>query len=151
MRRLSMFLVAALLFFVATPVSASHHDVGTPIPFAQLPAKALRFYKDHFSQADVASVILFSKYFAKKEYTVYMKDGSKVEFNSTGDWEKVKMRTTAVPEKIIPTPIAEYIKTNFPEASIKEIKKSQRKIEVELTNGLEVEFNHQGQFLRVDD
>jgi len=151
MRRLSMFLMVALLFFAATSASAARHDVGTPIPFAQLPAKALRFYKDHFSQADVASVILFSKYFAKKEYTVYMKDGSKVEFTSTGDWEKVKMKTNPVPDKIIPAPIAEYIKTNFPDSSVKEIKKSQRKIEVELTNGLEVEFNHQGQFLRIDD
>ena len=151
MNRIVLFLVAVLIVFTVVPVDASNNDVGKPIPFIQLPAKAIRFYKDHFVQADVASVILFSKFFSKKEYTVYMKDGSKVEFDALGDWEKVKMKTKAVPDKIVPVGIATYVKASFPNEFIRELKKTKGKFEVELGSGLEIEFNRQGQFLRIDD
>ena len=151
MNRVVLFFISIFMVFSAVAADGSTNDVGKPIPFAQLPAKAIRFYKDHFVQADVSSVILFSKFFSKKGYTVYMKDGGKVEFDATGDWEKVKMIAQAVPEKIVPAGIGEYVKASFPNEFIKELKKKKGKFEVELSNGLEIEFNRQGQFLRIDD
>lgn len=146
-----LFLFSLFMVLNAVAAEGSTNDVGKPIPFAQLPAKAIRFYKDHFVQADVSSVVLFSKMFSKKEYTVYMKDGSKVEFDAKGEWEKVKMKTGTVPEKIIPAGIRDYVNTSFPDESIKELKKTKDRFEVELSNGVEIDFNRQGQFLRIDD
>lgn len=151
MKRLAQVLTALMLVISIGLASASSNDKGKVIPFAQLPAKAQQFFNAHFAQADMASAVLFSEYYVKKEYTIYMKDGSKVEFDSSGEWEKVKMRTTAVPAKIIPARMSQYVATSFPDTYVKEIKKSRNKYELEISNGLELEFNHKGDFLRIDD
>lgn len=151
MKRLSQILTAFMLVFSIGLASAGTSDQGKIIPYAQLPAKAQQFFSAHFSQADVASVVLFSEYYVKKEYTIYLKDGSKVEFDSAGEWEKVKMRNQAVPAKIIPSNMSQYVASSFPNTYVKEIKKSRNKFELEISNGLELEFNRKGDFLRIDD
>ncbi|MDO4782398.1 MAG: PepSY-like domain-containing protein [Capnocytophaga felis] len=121
------------------------------ISFNQLPAKAQSFIKEHFSEGNIASVWVDADYLLKKEYTVIFNDGSEVEFYSNGDWEEVKSRTGEIPAKIIPAGIARYVQKNFPNTFVKEIKKRRHGYEIELSNGLDLDFNRAGKFLRIDD
>lgn len=121
------------------------------IPFEKLPVKAQTFVKKHFSKKDVATVTMDTEYLIKKEYKVILKNGSKIEFGSGGEWEKVKMKGTAVPAQLIPQKISGYIHRSFPNTFVKEIKKERNGFEVEISNGLELEFSKEGTFIRVDD
>lgn len=121
------------------------------ISFNQLPAKAQSFIKEYFSEENIASVWVDTDYLVKKEYTVVFNDGSEVEFYSNGDWEEVKSRTSEVPARIIPSGVAQHVQRNFPNTFVKEIKKRKYGYEVELSNGLDLEFNRAGKFLRIDD
>lgn len=122
MKKLSQILTAVLIVFTVAVASAHSYDRGKVIPFSQLPAKAQTFFKAHFSQTDISSVMLFTEYVVKKEYSIYLKDGSKVEFDGNGEWDAVKMKGKSVPNKIIPANIVQHVHKSFPNTYIKEIK-----------------------------
>ena len=63
----------------------------------------------------------------------------------------VKARNGAVPTKIVPAKISKYVHKNYPNVLIKEIQKERRKYEVSLSNGLDLDFNLNGKFLKIDD
>lgn len=135
------------MFFALNVVSAQDKSIR----FEQLPTKAQTFVRTHFSEANVVSILEDTEYLVKKEYSVVLNDGSEIEFYSDGDWKEVKTRTGAIPSKIIPSAILQYVTKNFPNTFIKEIKKSRKGYEVEISNGLDLEFNKSGKFLRIDD
>jgi hypothetical protein len=56
-----------------------------------------------------------------------------------------------VPAKIVPAKISKYVHKNYPNVLIKEIQKERRKYEVSLSNGLDLDFNLNGKFLKIDD
>lgn len=140
-----------MLFLALFAVSFASAQNDRVISFEQLPAKAQSFIKQHFSSSDVVSVLEDNEYLKKKEYTVYLNNGTEIEFYSNGDWEEVKSRTEKLPEAIIPNRIAQHVKKNFPNVFIKELKKRRQGYEIELSNGLDLIFNKAGKFVRVDD
>src|SRR5690606_37358208 len=105
----------------------------------------------HFSEKEVVTVLEDTEYFVKKEYTVLLQNGTKIEFDGNGDWEEVKAKATSVPVKITPAAILQHIHKSFPNTYVKEIKRTRTKYEVEISNGLELEFDKNGLFLRIDD
>ena len=121
------------------------------ITFGELPAKAQAFVREHFAEGEVAGVYEDTEYLVQKEYSVYLNNATEIEFYANGDWEEVKSRMEAVPNKIVPTAILQHVQKHFPNTFIKEIKKRRVGYEVEISNGLDLEFNSAGRFIRIDD
>ncbi|WP_437921658.1 PepSY-like domain-containing protein [Sphingobacterium sp. LRF_L2] len=147
MKMIRYILVVFLLVSTYSFLSAAEK----PIPFDQLPTKGQSFIKQYFAEDNVVSVTLDTEYMIFKEYEVVLRDGSKVEFDATGNWTKVKMKRKQVPLKITPAAILKYIDKSFPNNFVVEIKRSRQMYEVKISNGLELEFNKKGDFLRIDD
>lgn len=121
------------------------------IKFNELPKKAQTFIKNNFDQNKVIRVSMDTEYIILKEYTVFFNDGTQIEFDSDGKWEEVKRKLKAVPSAIIPTKIIAYIKRSFPETFVQKIEQTRAKFEVEISNGLDLEFGSDGEFIRIDD
>lgn len=137
-----------LLLFSVTIASAKDKE----IPFAELPTKAQTFVKQHFSEKDVAVAKVDTEYLIVDEYEVILKNGSKIEFDSDGNWKKVDMKDgKAVPRALVLPAISQHIQKSFPNTFVKEIKKKRKGYEVEISNGLELEFSKDGTFIRIDD
>lgn len=147
MEKLKIGILASLMFFAA--VTAQAHD--KVISFAQLPAKAQAFVQNNFDKAHVASVSVDTEHLWKKEYTVIFNNGTKVEFDGKGNWEEMSSKTEAIPVKLTPAAILQHIHKSFPNTFVKELKRGNKMYEVEISNGLELEFNLQGEFIRIDD
>ena len=147
MNKLKNFGTFIVMLFAFNLVSAQQ---DTFIDFSQLPANAQTFIKTHFDVSKVASVWEDNEYLKRKEYSVRLNDGSEIEFYANGDWEEVKS-INGVPAKIIPSTILQYVNKQFPKAFIKGIKKRRNGYEVEISNGLDLEFNKKGRFIRIDD
>ena len=77
--------------------------------------------------------------------------GAHIDFNSSGEWQEVEMQQGALPEGIIPQPVAESVKKNYPNAHIVRIERDRRSCEVELSNGLELTFDKHGRLRGIDD
>ena len=137
----------ALLFGISASMKAEY---DTPVTFQQLPAKAQSFIQQYFPERKIA--------LSKKErelsgttYDVIFSNGDKIEFFGNGDWKEIQCKTTLVPEALIPAPILDYVKTNYPEAGITQIECKKRGYEISLTNRLEIEFNKQFVVIDIDD
>ncbi|WP_164122364.1 PepSY-like domain-containing protein [Sphingobacterium sp. xlx-130] len=121
------------------------------ITFAQLPKKAQNFVTTYYDADQVVLVKEESELLSGKSYDVKLRDGVKLEFDAKGEWTEVDAELKAVPVKIVPASILEYVKKSFPNNEIVQISRSSRKYGVELTNGIDLEFNKKGQFVRIDD
>ena len=115
----------------------------------QLPATAQTFIKDYFPGSAISYV--------KKEggvragYEVVMQDGTEIEFNGKGEWDNVDCKKVAVPAGLVPAGITEYVDKNCPGQIIVKIDKEHFGYEIELGNDLDLKFDKNGKFLRVDD
>ncbi|WP_079645013.1 PepSY-like domain-containing protein [Sphingobacterium nematocida] len=121
------------------------------ITFVQLPKKAQNFVTTYYAADQVVLVKEESELLSGKSYDVKLRDGVKLEFDAKGEWTEVDAELKAVPVKIVPASILEYVKKSFPNNEIVQISRSSRKYSVELTNGIDLEFNKKGQFVRIDD
>ncbi len=122
-----------------------------PISFAQLPKAAQQFVKTHFPSQQVSLVTLDNDLIGKS-YEVLLADGTRIEFNKRGIWKDVELKQGTVPTKIVPSKIMNYVKTNFPGTTIKQIEKRDRGgYQVDLSNDIELKFDAQLNFIRVDD
>ncbi len=139
--------VLALSFFTVKLLSAHEtitHDVK------QLPQTAQDFIKKHFAKEKV-SYIKIDKEILETEYEVRFENGTSIDFAGNGNWKDVDCENTAVPTAIIPKKIQSYVNQNFKGQTITKIDNTERHYDIELSNGLDLEFDTKGNFLRMDD
>ena len=121
-----------------------------PVSYDNLPAEAQTFISTHFANEEVSHIIL-DRDVISVDYNVTFLSGTKLEFNSDGEWKEVDTRNGIVPNAIVPQAIAEYVKKNYPNREIREISRNHYHTEVTLTGGLELTFNKHNQIVDVDD
>lgn len=131
-------------------ISATTQAQDKAITFSQLPQAAQSFINKYFDEKGVSYITEDSGFLSGRDYEVKFNDGKKVEFDSKGDWTEIDMGKDAVPARIIPAGILKYVNKAFPNNNIVQIDKSSRQYEVELSNGLDLEFNNKGEFIRID-
>jgi hypothetical protein len=125
-------------------------DVDRPISVEELPQKAQKFLKAHFSERDVS----FAKEdpeFMYKDYEVVLTDGTKIEFASDGEWTSVDCRYGSVPMAIVPKQIEDYLKKNYPNVTVLGIDHERKEYEVRLNNRLELTFDKHFRLIDIDD
>lgn len=138
---------AILAALVSLPFLSTADDHA--IPFAQLPQTSQTFVQTHFKGVNV---VLAMRDF--DSYEVRFEDGTEIEFDRSGNWKEIDCKYKAVPAsvvKLIPAGIKSYVSSNFPQAEINQVNVKRWGYEVELNNGLELDFNKNGGFLRMDD
>lgn len=116
-----------------------------------LPAAARKMVADTYSLKNVSHIKIDSSFFGGDDYDVVFVDGTEIEFNAKGEWKEVDAGSKPVASAFVLKPIATYVKSNYPGQHIVQIKKERNKYEVELSSGLDLEFDRAGNFLRIDD
>ena len=143
------------VLFIAAIACMMLHSVSTfaddrVIPVEQLPAAAQQFVKTTFPGQNI-SYVTVDVDFLSKTYDVYLENGIEIEFDKNGTWDNVDCNFTAVPAKLIPAPIAQYVKAKYPGTKIVKIDKEHGGYDVELSNDLELKFTGQGKLMYIDD
>lgn len=115
-----------------------------------LPVAAQAVLKKNFKSK--VSLIKVDKDFGRiSEYEVILTDGSEVSFDRDGNWKSVEVRSDAsVPKAFILAPISRYVQTHHKGTRIVGIERSANKYEVELSDGVDIEFALDGAFKRYD-
>ena len=144
----SVLYFAALLCMMVQSVSTFAND--KVVPEEQLPAAAQSFIQKTFP-GQAVSYAKVDRDFGKTTYEVCLNNGTKLEFDKNGTWDKVDCNYSAVPANLVPVAIADYVKTHFAGATIVKIDKERYGYDVELSNDLELKFNKKGQLVNVDD
>lgn len=118
---------------------------------SDLPTAAQSLLSKHF-KAKMSLVKIDKNAFGSiSDYEVILTDGTEVEFDKHGNWEKVETANNKeVPSSLIPQNIRNYVKKNHGGMHVVGIEKDRRKYDVELSNGIDMEFSLAGDFLRYD-
>jgi len=114
------------------------------IPLEHLPAKAKAFVQSNFKSNTII--------FAEKDGSTFecrLDDGTLIDFKSDGSWVSVDRSVKAVPSKLIPETIQEYVDAKFTNCMITKIDKTFYGYEIELSNDLDLKFNNQGKLISI--
>ncbi|MBR1620862.1 MAG: PepSY-like domain-containing protein [Prevotella sp.] len=145
-RKITWLWLAMLMLTVGMTACADNEKV---IEFNQLPKAAQNLVNKHFRGKKVA-LVRVDYDGMRREYDVTFNDGSKIEFNSKGQWTDIECRTSKVPSALIPMQISRYVNKNYPATAIKKIEHDRYGYEIELSNGLEIKFNKKMKVTEID-
>ena len=143
MKRNLVFSIVALCLLL----TACRDRAVTP---AQLPEQVKSFLQQHFPEQNV-TYAENERQLTGTTYDVVLSDGTSIEFDTSGQWEKIEGNiNNPIPTVLIPEPIVNLIKSQYPDALIVKVDREHGDYEVELANGLEMKFNKQGALLEMD-
>lgn len=117
-------------------------------PFQQMPANIKSFLAKYYPKATVA------KYESKttvagKKYEFKLNNGAEIDFDKNGNCEEISDKQ-GVPSALIPATINAYLSKNYKGVKVESIDKESNKIKVDLINDIDLEFDKNGKFLRID-
>ncbi|MNK54572.1 hypothetical protein D3C87_735590 [compost metagenome] len=140
---------AILAVVLSVNLSANAQD--KVVPATELPAAAHTFIKQHFKDQTI-DVVRKDKGLISTDYDVRLSNGIELEFDDKGNWEEVDGNHIAIPASVIPKTIATYAATHYKgQAIVKIDKKRSGDYKIELANDVELVFDKNGKFLRIDD
>lgn len=141
-------LLAALLAVCTTVAALAGND--RMISVGELPASSQQFINTYFKGLEVSYAKVDEELF-DKSYKVLFVDGSKVEFRRNGDWKEIECKYGEVPAGIVPRPIRDCVSTRFAQRRIISLDRDRRSYDVELDNGLDLEFDSSFRLVDIDD
>ena len=144
MKKIFAFVAVLTLSLVAC---ADTHQL---ISLSDLPAPAQTFIRKYFDAKEV-SCVQRERDGLHYDYKVYLNNATEIDFDHQGDMESIDCKRTAVPETIVPELISSFVKLHYPDAFIMEYSIDFGRRSVELNNGLELIFDTEGHFIKIDD
>lgn len=135
-----------LVLFSALAILATSCDNEMTIPQEQLPAKSQQFLNQYFADLEISYILA-----DHNSYDVKLSIGYEVEFHKNGNWKEVDCKMDAIPTGFAPQSIYDYVTANFPTNFITKISHNCHGYDVELNNDLDLDFDKNGNFKRIDD
>ena len=112
-----------------------------------LPANASGFVTTHYPGKQILQVVKELDDL-KTYFHVYLDNGSKLEFSRQGNIRKIE-GTEPIPSTIIPVLILDYVAANYNGEYIRSWEREDATQEIKLSSGVALEFDKNGNFLRV--
>ncbi len=140
--RLLVFVLGMLLYF---PAQAQEQQLST----SETPQEIKTYIGKHFPDQQIVSVEKEKKY-RGVEYEVELNDDTTVEFDEDFTPTKIDTDHRALPQDLVPKPIADYVSQNYPGRIITSWEKKYSGQEVELNDDRELLFSKDGKFKRAD-
>lgn len=147
MKRIGIFLIGFVL--IANMACADNDKVTNNIN--ELPQASRTFLNNYFNEKKVSHIKIDKDLFLVDSYDVILTDGTNVEFNRDGEWKEVKSFQQNIPDALIPSEVRKYVSQNYPEQKIMTVERGKRKVSIDLANGLELEFDLNGNLIDIDN
>lgn len=128
-----------IVWLLALVMMVSCEDVSVPV-------QATAFIDQYFPESSVVLVDIENDE-GTREYSVWLNDGTKIEFDVQGNWKRVGRKKTGVPSILIPDTIMQYVKTHYPNNVVTKFSKKEYGYKLELSDDMDLRFNKQFQFI----
>lgn len=139
----SCLLIASMLF-------TSCKDYDQVVNETTLPQTAKEYLSTHFSTISISRVVR-ERDDKKLFYDVSLQNRIEIEFNEAGQVIGIEgLRGERLPDSVIPLALLEYVNTHYSNHFIVEWDIDSRSQEIQLSNGIELVFDLNGGFLRID-
>lgn len=135
-----------LMLFSFTAMAQANEDV--------LPQNSKDFIAKHFAQASIAKVDKEDGWldWDKNEmYEVRFDNGIKLDFDENGNVTEIdSKRGEGIPVEALPAKIRQYLEESYSGIEVVSWEMDSRDQEVKLADGTELEFDRNGNFLKLD-
>lgn len=118
------------------------------ITMNELPSQARTFISTYWPNVE-ATALLKETHGCSTEFKVILADATTIDFDKKGVWEDVE-NNVGIPTGFILKPITDYVAQHFSGAQIIEISKDKKNFDVELNTGINLVFDVNGNFKRID-
>ncbi|MDD2635733.1 MAG: PepSY-like domain-containing protein [Bacteroidales bacterium] len=139
-------LLAILILLTVLLSSCEKENI---IPSSDLPSEITTYITTHFPNNSIVQAIEDKDGFTKT-YDVTLSESISLEFNRKNEIIDIE-GISELPSSVIPEKIRQYVTTNYPNNVIIGWGIDDKNQQVELDNGLDLEFNMDGDFLRIDN
>ena len=119
----------------------------------KMPNSAQEFINKHFSSATAVEVKENSSWeiWEDEKFEVTLSNGVELDFDENGNVLEIESRNNeAIPNAALPANIVSYLQSNYAGEQIVSWDRKDKGQEVELSNGVELEFDAEGKFLKID-
>lgn len=141
------YLFLMLLPIVIGLASCDYHDKIVEV--GDLPTKTTMFIANYFPGCEIVAIDK-DRELGGVSYDVVLNCGVKLEFDGKGEWISVDCEPDQVPDAIIPAKILEYVSSKYVDNYIVKIEHEWNNYKVELNNDVELVFDKDGNFKRID-
>ncbi|MGQ2982504.1 PepSY-like domain-containing protein [Flavobacterium sp.] len=151
MKKMFLMALAATALMGAACSDDDNNGTETVIQATELPQAARNFVETHFPGITYTRVEKQSK--ADRDgsiYDVHLSNGFEIDFTADGAWTDIDGNNQAVPAAILPASIAQYVTANYASRSVTTIEIERHGYDVELSNDVDLVFNANGEFVRID-
>ncbi len=128
-----------IVWLLALVMMVSCEDVSVPV-------QATAFIDQYFPESSVVLVEIENDE-GTRAYSVWLNDGTKIEFDMQGNWKRVGRKKTGVPSILIPDTIMQYVKTHYLNDVVTKFSKKEYGYKLELSDDMDLRFNKQFQFI----
>ena len=142
------FFLKSSLVAIALTVSLISCAKDEVIPVSELPAEMKAYISTHFPSNTILQVVKDVDGLTKT-YDVLLSERISLEFNRQKEIIDIDS-DIALPNSVIPEQIRQYVTANYPSNVITDWELDDRNQQVQLNNGLDLKFNMNGDFLRID-
>ena len=137
--------VLSALAVLAVLASCDKEEI---IASSDLPSEISDYVTTHFPNNVIIQSIEDKDGFTKT-YDVMLDGSISLEFNRKKEIIEID-GVSELPSSVIPTKISAYVDANYPTNFITDWELDDKNQQVELDNGLDLEFNMDGDFLKID-
>lgn len=117
----------------------------------KIPARSQAFIDQFFPESSVVIVEIEDDSDGKREYEVWLNDGTKIDFTMQGEWKTIARKKTGVPLALIPSSIVAFVKSKYPDNVVTKFSRKDYGYKLELSDDMDLRFNKQCQFIEEID
>lgn len=119
------------------------------IAVKDVPSQITSYVATHFPNNSIVKAS-FDDHEIYKKYEISLNDRVSLEFTPDFKVKEIKSKSK-LPDSVIPKEILRYVQANYPNNVITDWELDDGNQQIELDNGLDVEFSLNGDFIRIDD
>lgn len=142
---MTQFNVLSMAFFLLLMTSCEEDQILAQV---ELPQQIQSFVSTHFPGETILQAEK-DKAFLDSDFHITLSNLTSLEFNRKGEIIEID-GVAALPGSVIPTKLANYAQSNFPDQFILGWELDGRRQDLKLNTGVELEFTLNGDFLRID-
>ena len=148
MKSIAIFLSVLFLTLVSCDKDDENDPNEVTLTTAEIPADIKTYVDTHFASTTINRAVKDTEK-GVVSYEIYLSGNVELEFDSMYEITDIDGRTQ-LPDSVIPNTILAYVKQNYANQFITDWELELDHQQVELNNGVELEFAMNGDFLRID-
>lgn len=136
-------------FALAVLFSVNVNAQKTALANAEIPAEITNYITQNFKEHRIIKAIKEVNV-NMVEYEVTLNKKVKLEFDETLKIKEIKAKK-GISLNLIPLPVANYVKSHFPDLKIIEWELNKNGQGIELNNKTEIQFDQNGNFIKIEN